>query len=132
MMRPTRILIVDDDTSYRRLLHIALSTTSGLEVIGEAADGSAAIDQARRLQPDLVLMDYHMPVMNGLDAARLLLHAPDCPAVVLLTSDTSPELCAAARLAGVRAVLAKGISINELGRVVLNAAGRQAALERAA
>jgi DNA-binding NarL/FixJ family response regulator len=132
MMTPTRVLIVDDDAPFRRLLRVALAMAD-LEVIGEAADGAAALEAAQRLAPDLVLMDYHMPVMNGLDAARLLAQSPVPPAIVLLTSDASPSLCASARQIGVCAVLSKGISINALGRTVLESAGMMAgALERAA
>jgi DNA-binding NarL/FixJ family response regulator len=116
------MLIVDDDTPFLRLLRLVLAAPN-LEIVGEAVNGAAAVVAAQRLKPDLVLMDYNMPLMNGLEAARQIAQLPGCPAIVLLTSDASPELCAAARRQGVRDVLSKGMSINALGPAVLKAAG---------
>jgi DNA-binding NarL/FixJ family response regulator len=121
MTSPLRVLIVDDDAPFRRLLRLVLAAPD-LEIIGEAVDGVAAIDAAQRLRPDLVLMDYNMPIMNGLEAAGQISQAPGCPMIVMLTSDASPELCAAARRVGVRDVLSKGMSINALGPAVMTAA----------
>jgi two-component system nitrate/nitrite response regulator NarL len=132
MTSPIRVLIVDDDAPYRRLLRLVLASPD-LEVVGEAVDGVTAVDAAQRLTPDLVLMDYNMPVMNGLDAARQIMQMPGCPVIVLLTSEASPELCARARRVGVRDVLSKGIRIDALSQAVMNAAVVGAGLiERAA
>lgn len=130
-MNPTRVLLVDDDVMFRRLLHIVLAIPE-LEIVGEAEDGVAALDAAQRLVPDLVLMDYNMPLMNGLEAARRMGQSPSCPPIVLLTSDSSPDLCAAARRLGVRDVVSKSIDIDRLGAAVLAAAGlSDGPLERA-
>jgi DNA-binding NarL/FixJ family response regulator len=132
MIRPTRVLIVDDDVVFRRLLRIVLAVPE-LEIVGEAGDGVAALEAAQRIRPDLVLMDYNMPLMNGLEAARRMAQSPACPPIVMLTSECSPELCVAARRAGVCDVLSKGISINVIGQAVLAAAGLTGGtLERAA
>ncbi len=132
MVTPTRVLIVDDDASFRRLLRLILASPA-LEIVGEAADGVAAIEAARRLAPDLVLMDYNMPLMNGLEAACLMGQPPGGPAIMMLTSEASPDLCLAARRAGVREVLLKGISIDALSHAVLAVAGvAPGRLERAA
>lgn len=132
MMNPTRILIVDDDPVFRRLLHIVL-TSPKVEIVGEAGDGLAGQEALQRLQPDLVLMDYNMPRMNGLDAARRMRESPSCPPIVLLTSDISADLALAARRLGVRDVVSKGTHINLLGPAVLAAAGlAEGPLERAA
>lgn len=120
MIKPARVLIVDDDAAFRRLLHVVLSV-AGLEVVGEAGDGVAALDAAQRLEPDLVLMDYNMPEMNGLEAARRMAQSPGCPTILILTSDNSNELCVAARRLGVYEVLSKGISIDKLEQAVLAA-----------
>ncbi|MEI7769803.1 MAG: response regulator transcription factor [Chloroflexales bacterium] len=132
MTSAIRVLIVDDDAPFRRLLRMVLAAPD-IEIVGEAANGAMAVDAARRLRPDLVLIDYNMPVMNGLDASRQIANAAGGPAIVMLTSDISPELCAAARHVGVRDVLYKGISINTLSQTVLTAASFGARLiERAA
>ncbi|MBX0327212.1 response regulator [Oscillochloris sp. ZM17-4] len=132
MVTPTRVLIVDDDAPFRRLLRLILAAPE-LEIVGEAADGAEALEATRRLAPDLVLMDNNMPVMSGLEAARLMAQLPTRPVIVMLTSDASPELCAAALRFGVGTVLPKGLSINALGHAVLAAASVAARpLERAA
>jgi DNA-binding NarL/FixJ family response regulator len=132
MTSPIRVLIVDDDAPFRRLLRLVLATPD-LDIVGEAVDGLTAVEAARRLMPDLVLMDYNMPLMNGLDAAREIAQAPGGPAILLLTSDASPELCAKARRLGVRDVLSKGMRIDALASAVLSATGIGGGLlERAA
>jgi DNA-binding NarL/FixJ family response regulator len=118
----TRVLIVDDDAPFRRLLRVVLSALD-LEIVGEVGDGLAAIDAARRLAPNLVLMDYHMPLMNGLESARRIAEESGGTAIVMLSSDASAELRAAAQALGVRAVLSKDTPITALGAAVLGAAG---------
>lgn len=132
MTKRIRVLIVDDDPMFRRLLHIVLGAPE-FEIIGEAADGLAGLDALQRLGPDLVLMDYHMPRMNGLDAARRMLESIDCPPIVLLTSEISADLAMLARRLGVCDVVSKGTHVNLLGPAVLAAVGLAAgSLERAA
>ena len=81
-----------------------------ITIIGEVGDGCLAIDAVRRLRPDVVLMDYHMPLMDGLAAARLILADPEPPGIVLLSGDVNPALCTAAQRLGIRAVLEKGVA----------------------
>lgn len=71
-MQIIRILIVDDNATFRKQLKEFLAPEPDMEVIGEAADGQEAIGKARELQPDLVLMDVRMPGINGLSATRQL------------------------------------------------------------
>src|SRR5918993_4735698 len=68
--KPTRILIADDHALVREGLRTMLSGEDGIEVIAEANDGRQALDTCRELEPDLVLMDVRMPVMDGLQATR--------------------------------------------------------------
>jgi DNA-binding NarL/FixJ family response regulator len=72
-MTPLRILIVDDHAVVRRGVRALLESRPGWEVAGEATTGREAIDFARRLEPDIVVMDLSLPELNGLDATRQLL-----------------------------------------------------------
>ena len=94
---PTRILIVDDHPLTRDAL-AALLGQNGFRVVGQAADGYEAIESARQLQPDLVLLDLSMPELDGLAALpRLREAAPECEVVVLTASGTEENLLAAIR-----------------------------------
>jgi len=93
----TRILIVDDHPLTRDALASLLSA-HGLDVVGVASDGQAAIEDAERLQPDLVLLDLSMPGMDGLSALPRLRHAaPHCEVVVLTASGIEENLLSAIR-----------------------------------
>ncbi|WP_181274989.1 response regulator [Brevibacterium oceani] len=81
-----RVIIADDESLMRSGLKLLLGAADDIEVVAEAADGSEAIDLARRLSPDLVLMDIRMPVVDGLEAAQTLLSDPDHPQVLMLTA----------------------------------------------
>jgi two-component system, NarL family, nitrate/nitrite response regulator NarL len=92
-----RILLVDDHPLTRDAL-AALLAQEGFEVVGHAASGEEAIDEATRLQPDVVLLDLTMPGMNGLTALpRIRSDAPDAEVVVLTASDDEENLLAAIR-----------------------------------
>ena len=119
MNRP-RLLVVDDHHLVRQAL-VELLTQAGFEIVGQGADGADAVALARRLEPDLVLMDLRMPVLGGLDAARLIKDA--CPAtqVVLLSAFESPALEQQAEEAGCFAYLVKGGPPGDL-RLVLRQA----------
>jgi DNA-binding NarL/FixJ family response regulator len=92
-----RVLIVDDHPLTREALD-SLLVQHGFDVVGQAADGESAIEQARELQPELVLLDLTMPEMDGLAALpRIRDAAPDCEVVVLTASGTEENLLAAIR-----------------------------------
>lgn len=78
-----RVLIADDQDYIRRGLKAFLSEESGIEVCGEALNGSDAINKARRLRPDVVLMDISMPIVNGLRATRVI--RQQLPKVAVIT-----------------------------------------------
>jgi DNA-binding NarL/FixJ family response regulator len=79
------VLIVDDHAGFRSWAR-ALLQGDGLDVVGEAADGTSAIDAARALRPDIVLLDVRLPDLNGFEVADMIAQLEDAPAVVLTSS----------------------------------------------
>ncbi|WP_282580320.1 response regulator transcription factor [Nocardioides sp. InS609-2] len=103
----TRVLIVDDDPLVRSALSLMLGGQPDLEVVGEAADGRAGISQVGALSPDVVLMDIRMPVLNGLEATRLLHERPEPPRVIVLTTFDADDYVVGALEAGADGFLMK-------------------------
>jgi len=89
-----RVLLVDDEPLARQRLHDLLQGMSDINVVGEAADGRAACELAAELQPDVVLLDISMPVMDGLEAARHLAGLAHPPAIVFCTAFDEHALAA--------------------------------------
>jgi DNA-binding NarL/FixJ family response regulator len=102
-----RVLIVDDHVAMRRAVTRVLQSQPNIEICGEAENGRVAIEQAKRLKPDLIVLDLSMPVMNGLEAARVLrAMMPDTP-ILMYTSFASSNLAEEALAAGVSRVSTK-------------------------
>jgi DNA-binding NarL/FixJ family response regulator len=81
---PIRVLVCDDVEAYRALMRYTLPEDPGIEVVGEAANGKAAIERAGELQPDVVLLDLTMPLLDGIDAIpQVLARAPGARVVAL-------------------------------------------------
>ena len=116
-----RVLLADDHSGLRCALRGLLEET-GFEVVGESADGADAVALARLLQPDIVVIDVRMPVLNGLDAAKLIKDQRPATQVVVLSAFDSPELQRQAREAGAFAYLDKGTMADRVRRVLLGAA----------
>ncbi|HWQ14010.1 MAG TPA: response regulator transcription factor [Roseiflexaceae bacterium] len=102
-----RLLVVDDQPAVRAGLRMRLALEPDIEVVGEAEDGAAALAQAARLRPDVVLMDIEMPRMDGLAATAALRAVAPESAVVILSLHDSQALRAHARSAGAAAFVAK-------------------------
>jgi DNA-binding NarL/FixJ family response regulator len=108
-----RLLLVDDEAMVRMGLRLILETEDDLRVVGEASTGVEALDQAGRLQPDVILMDVRMPRMDGVEACRRLVEASDAKVVILTTFDLDEHLFAAVR-AGACGFLLKASPPEEL------------------
>ena len=114
-----RILLVDDSPVMLRSVRSFLECETDWEVCGEAENGSVAVEMVRQLEPNAILMDFSMPVMNGLEAAREIGKiAPRLP-ILLFTLHATPQLADEARRAGIRAVLSKseGLGSNLLDTI---------------
>jgi len=121
-----RVLLVDDQALIRMGFRLLLDSTDDLEVVGEAQDGQAAIEQAAALRPDVVLMDVRMPGVNGIDAtARIVEAHPDVRVLVLTTFDLDEYAFAALR-AGASGFLLKDAAPAELVTAVRTVASGEA------
>jgi|SRR5580704_2973860 DNA-binding NarL/FixJ family response regulator len=103
----TRILIADDSAPIRRGLCTLLELNLDWQVCGEAVDGVDAVEKAHQLAPDLILMDFLMPQMDGLQAARKIAESGSYIPILLFTLNLSPQLIELARNAGLRGAISK-------------------------
>jgi DNA-binding NarL/FixJ family response regulator len=119
-----RVVIADDQELVRTGLSMILSAQEDIDVVGEAADGAEAIERARRLAPDVVLMDIRMPTLDGIAATRTLLADGDehAPRVIVLTTFNADEYVYEALSAGASGFLLKDGPADELLRAVRAAA----------
>jgi DNA-binding NarL/FixJ family response regulator len=102
-----RILIADDRESMRTALRTSIGTHPGWRVCGEADDGREVVAKAAELQPDLVVLDFKMPVANGIKASSELSASMPTIPIVMYTLYKTRELEVAAKLVGIRQVIAK-------------------------
>ena len=111
-----RVLIADDDPAFLRSLEQLIDGQPELSVAAVAGDGLAAIELAERLDPDAVVLDLHMPLLDGVTAAARLRQDHPSICLIALTGDSAPELHSAVREAGADEVLLK----SELVEVLLD------------
>jgi two-component system response regulator AlgR len=90
-MSDVRVLIVDDQETYRRAMATVVGETEGFVVVGSATTGEESITAVAELKPDLVLMDVNLPGIDGIEATRRLQASPDAPAVMLLSTYSEDE-----------------------------------------
>ncbi len=126
-----RVLIVDDDALVRAGLSMILGADPEIEVVGDAADGTEAIDAAQALSPHVVLMDIRMPVMDGLKATAAIRELPTPPHVLVLTTFEADEYVFGALQAGASGFLLKDTPPRDLAAAVHVVASGQAMLSPA-
>jgi RNA polymerase sigma factor (sigma-70 family) len=112
--RPVTVLLVDDDDLMRAGLRSVLSSDETIEVVGEAGDGRTALEEIRKLRPDLVLMDIRMPDLDGISATREVLESQPNVKVVVLTTFEEDEYIFDALSAGASGFLLKRTKPEEL------------------
>jgi DNA-binding NarL/FixJ family response regulator len=108
------VVIADDEVLVRTGFRMILQGEEDMEVVGEAENGEAAVSAARRLRPDIVLMDVRMPVMNGLEATRRVLAGDGGCRVIVLTTFDLDEYVYAAVAAGASGFLLKTVTAEQL------------------
>jgi two-component system, NarL family, response regulator NreC len=113
-MSRTRLLIADDHGIMREGLRMLLASQPDMDVVGEAVDGIDAMEQARRLQPEVIVLDIAMPRMNGLDAISLLKNCAPNSKIVILSAYEKEAFFHEALKAGAHAYVIKGAPSREL------------------
>ena len=123
-MTPVRVVLVEDNETFRQTLELLFALRDEVEVIGGVATGDAAPCVCAELQPDVVLMDYRMPGLNGADATRAVLEACPSTRVVGLSASVNEEEVAEMEAAGAVACITKDADFDLLVASVCEAAGR--------
>lgn len=113
-----RVLVADDQALVRAGFRLILNAQSGIDVVGEAIDGAQAVSEARRLRPDVILMDIRMPQLDGIEATRRLLSDGGTCRVIMLTTFDLDEYVYAALQAGASGFLLKDVSPEQLTAAV--------------
>lgn len=114
MSETLRILLADDHPLFRDGLNALLSSVEDADVVGEASTGTEVVERALELQPDVVLMDLHMPELSGIEATRRVVEASPHVGVLVLTMVEDDDAVFAAMRAGARGYLVKGSSQGEI------------------
>ncbi len=121
---PIRIVIVEDNKVFREALELLLGLRSDLEVVASVADGEDAVPAVEKHRPHVVLMDYRLPGVDGIEATRALRSAYPAIAVVALTASANREEMRALREAGAVATLTKDTELEEIVAAIHEAATR--------
>lgn len=122
MAAPVRIVLIEDNDVFREALRLLLTLDGDIEVAGEEADGSLAVELCRRVEPDVALVDYRLPGLDGVEVTRAIRR--DCPeiAVVALTAAAGDREIQAMLEAGAAACIRKDESLEAIAQAVREAA----------
>ena len=124
MEPPIRLLLVDDEARVRQGLRMCMAGEPDFEVIGEAAEGEAAVALAGQLQPDVVVLDVHMPGLDGIEATRELTVSEPSVRVVILSLQDDTGTRREAMASGAAAFVGKQEGIARLFEAIRQVAGR--------
>ena len=127
MTAPIRLLLVEDNQVFREALELLLGLRSDIEVVASVAEGSAAVPACREHAPDVILMDYRLPGLDGVQATAAVREACPHTAVVCLTASANLREMDALVEAGAVACLTKDQELDEIVAAIHRAAGRVAA-----
>lgn len=119
---PARVVLVEDNDIFRETLELLLGLRAEVQVIGSASGGDEAVELCARLAPDVVLVDYRMPGMNGAETTRAVLGAAPETRVICLTASVTEDEIAELRAAGAVACITKDEELDHLVRAVCDAA----------
>ena len=122
---PLRVLIADDHRLFAEALEAILAGDDRFEVVGQASDGSEAVELARRLSPDVVLMDVSMPVLDGFEATREIRAASDETHVLMLTGSNSRADVDRSREVGASGYVTKDRIASELAAAIVEVTRRR-------
>jgi DNA-binding NarL/FixJ family response regulator len=111
---PIKILIVDDHAAWRQFVCRTIQANPAWQIIGEASDGSDAVLQAQALQPDLIVIDIGLPILNGIEAARLIRELSPRPGILFLSENRSRDIAEAALSTGAGGYVVKSDAANDL------------------
>ena len=125
---PITVVLVEDNDVFRESLELLLGTVPDVEVVAAVPDGRSALDVCQRMRPNVVLMDYRLPELDGVEATYAIGKACPDSAVVVLTATAESEEIQALYGAGAVAILTKDRELDEIVGAVRDAAGRDVPL----
>jgi two-component system response regulator DegU len=117
---PIRVALVDEAQDFREALRLTLEKQRGFHVIAEAGDGQSAVELVERHQPDVLVMALAMPVMNGLDATKMIVPRYPETKVIILTKYASKDNHSQAMMAGACDLITKNCAMKEVYRSILS------------
>lgn len=120
-----RVLLVEDNDVYRSTLELLLDGRDGIEIVGSVADGRDAADSAAQLEPDVVLMDFRLPGLDGAEATVAVRSRVPAAAILCLTAEASDADRASVLAAGAAGLIEKSSSIDEVVRAIHQATQRE-------
>jgi DNA-binding NarL/FixJ family response regulator len=125
---PISVVLVEDNDGFRELLELLLEIVPDVEVVASVGDGRSAVEVCSRLAPDVVLLDYRLPELDGVETTAAIRTSRPNTAVVVLSAEAERGEIDALLEAGATAFLTKDMALDEIVGAVRDAAGRGAAL----